>query len=153
MVTYYHRFLPGIAGILAPLHELLKGRPRKLTWNPIAEAAFQNAKRALTKATNLTFPDGKAPLQLVTDASGVAVGAALQQMTTNGPRPIAFFSKKLSPTEKRYSTFDRELLAAYLAVNHFKHLLEATPFQLLTDHLKLVHAITKKSDPQSAWQQ
>ena len=101
----------------------------------------------------LSFPQRNARLQLVTDANSIAVEAALQQLTTNGPKPIAFFSKKLSATERRYSTFDRELLAAYLAVNHFKHHLEATPFQLLTDHLPLVHAITKKSDPQSARQQ
>ncbi|XP_066947035.1 uncharacterized protein [Macrobrachium rosenbergii] len=43
------------------------------------------------------------------------------------PHPFAFFSKKLSPTEARYSTFDRELLAAYVAVRHFKFLLEGGP--------------------------
>ena len=101
----------------------------------------------------LSYPDPDAPIQLVTDASAVAVGAALQQNTRSGPKPLAFFSKKLSPAEQRYSTFDRELLAVYLAVNHYKHLLEAIPFEILTDHLPLIHAINKRTDPQSSRQQ
>ena len=73
MVTYYHRFLPGIADILSPLHDLLHGHPRTLKWNHAAEAAFSNAKQALARATMLTYPDPKAPLQLVTDASANAM--------------------------------------------------------------------------------
>nr|VZI26538.1 unnamed protein product [Spirometra erinaceieuropaei] len=49
------------------------------------------------------------------DASNVAVGAVLQQSLPDSTVPLAFFSKKLSKAETCYSTFGRELLAAYLA--------------------------------------
>ena len=153
LITFYHRFLPNIATTLAPLNELLKGKPKLLTWNSDADAAFNNSKQALANATLLTFPAPNAELQLVTDASDVAVGAVLEQRINGQPAPLAFYSKKLSNTERRYSTFDRELLAVYLATKHFKHLLEGQQFQILTDHLPLVHAFSKKTDPHSSRQQ
>lgn len=155
MVTYYHRFLPGIAHILSPLNNTLKGneKKKKLMWNPQLEKSFNDVKAAISRAVLLSFPTSDACLQLVTDASDNAIGAALQQMTNNGPAPIAFFSKKLSPAESRYSTFDRELLAVHAAIRHFRHFLEAVPFEVFTDHMPLVDAIKKKSDPVSKRQQ
>ena len=155
MVTYYHRFLPGIAHILAPLHGALKGKlkQKKLSWNPALQKSFDTAKEAVSKAVLLSFPTRDARLQLHTDASDVAIGAALQQMTPHGPAPIAFFSRKLSDTEQRYCTFDRELLAVYAAIRHFRHFVEAVPFEIFTDHMPLVDAIKKKSDPVSKRQQ
>ncbi|XP_037557598.1 uncharacterized protein LOC119434526, partial [Dermacentor silvarum] len=47
------------------------------------------------------------------DASDIAIGAVLQQLNDGTWHPTAFFSKKLTPTERRYSTFGRELLAVY----------------------------------------
>ena len=56
----------------------------------------------------------------MTDAfNNTAVGAVLQQLIDNTYRPIAFFSKTLKPQETRYSTFNRELLAVYLAIKTF----------------------------------
>jgi hypothetical protein len=60
---------------------------------------------------------------------------------------LAFFSHKLSTAETRYSTFDRKLLAAYLAVCHFRFYLEGRPLTLFTDHKPLVTAISKSSTP------
>jgi hypothetical protein len=68
-------------------------------------------------------------------------------------QPLAFFSKKLSPTQARYSTFDRELLIAFSAVRHFRFLLEGLQFNILTDHKPLVAAISRVSLPWSARQQ
>ena len=92
---------------------------------------------------------------MVTDASATHVGAALQQWSSLGAggawQPLAFYSKKLSET--RYSTFDRELLGAYLAVRHFRFALEGCQFCLLTDHKPLCAALRRVSPPWSAHQQ
>ena len=53
----------------------------------------------------------------------------------------------------RYSTFDRELLAVFLAVRHFRFLLDGRPFSVHTDHKPLVAAISKQRTPFSARQQ
>ena len=92
-------------------------------------------------------------LVLSTDASDIAIGAVLEQVLHGTKQPLTFFSKKLLPTESRYSTFNRELLAVYTAVRHFRHLIKGSSFTIHTDHLPLVHAFTKKSDSHSARQQ
>ncbi|KAK2578263.1 hypothetical protein KPH14_000527, partial [Odynerus spinipes] len=71
----------------------------------------------------LTHPAESAPLLLTTDASDMAIGASFEQILEGIPTN-SFFSRKLRPAELNYSAYDRELLAMYAAVKHFKYLLE-----------------------------
>ncbi|BHF59506.1 hypothetical protein SprV_0100246500 [Sparganum proliferum] len=119
MVNFYRRFLPNCADLMLPLTNLLSGPKGPLELRGHALTAFERIKTSLTDATLLTHPAPEASLSLMVDASTVAVGAVLQQHINDSTRPLAFFSKKLSPAETRYSTFGRELLAIYLAVKHF----------------------------------
>ena len=64
----------------------------------------------------------------------------------------SFFSRKLTDTETRYSTFDRELLAVVAALHHFCFLLEGRSFHVLTDHKPLVFALHRARDAWSARQ-
>ena len=146
LVNFYHRFLPGCARILHPLNELLSNTNEELHWDDDAIAAFSEIKDTLAQAALLTHPKPGAPLCLVTDASDKAVGAILQQRLDGIWQPISFFSKKLKPAETRYSAFDRELLAVYLAIKHFRHLVEGQQFYVLTDHKPLVYALSSRSD-------
>ncbi|XP_064081976.1 uncharacterized protein LOC135198336 [Macrobrachium nipponense] len=93
------------------------------------------------------------PLRFTTDASNIACRAVLERMVQDIPQPLSFFSRKLSPPETRYSTFDCELLAVYQAVHHFCYLLEGAPFTIRTDHCPLVHAFTKAGNARSVRQQ
>ena len=93
-------------------------------------------------APNVTFI-------LTCDASDFAVGASLEQIVDGIVRPIAFFSKKLDNTQKNYSTYDRELLGIYLAVKHFRYMLEGRQFLIRTDHKPLVYAFQQKLDKAS----
>jgi hypothetical protein len=124
LINFYCWFLPAIAGVLKPLTDLLRGASKKLLWSSAADAAFTNAKTALVAAAPLSHPAPGAVLSLAVDASDTHVGGVLQQLQGRSWQPLAFFSKKLSPTQARYSTFDSELLAAFSAVRHFRFLLE-----------------------------
>jgi hypothetical protein len=77
----------------------------------------------------------------------------MQQKSGNHWRPLGFFSHKLTDTESRYSTFDRELLAAFATIRHFCHFCEGRSFQLWTDHKPLVTALSRVSVPLSPRQQ
>ena len=82
------------------------------------------------------------------------MGAALQQQIAGGAlRPLGYFSKKLESPEQRYSAFDRELLAVYLAIRHFRWALEGRRFYVLTDHKPLTFALHRLSDAWSAREQ
>ena len=119
MINFHHRFIPASARIMAPIYQALKGKPSKFQWTEELHLAFTNAKQALVHSTLLHRPQKHAPLALTVDASSIAVGGVLEQLIDNVWQPLAFFSRQLRKPETKYSAFDRELLALYLAVRHF----------------------------------
>ena len=170
MVNFYNRFIPNAAKIMKPLYEAtmaencrkqkngkeracteLKTSKKLIEWNDEMRKAFLEAKTALAKATILRHPRPGAEIALSTDASGEAIGAVLQQRPKEGGdwEPLAYFSKKLNPPERKYSAFDRELLAVYLGVRHFRHYLEGRDFPIFTDHRPLTFAMAKAAEPWS----
>ena len=154
MVNFYRRFLPHVAATLFPLTEALKGgRSVALIWTPECESAFNSAKNALATAAELSHPVSGAPLSLSTDASSTHVGAALHQVVGGVFQPLSFFSAKLKEPETRYSTFDRELLAIFSALRHFRFTVEGRPVTVYTDHLPLITALGRVRPPWSQRQQ
>jgi cleavage and polyadenylation specificity factor subunit 1 len=69
------------------------------------------------------------------------VGAVLQQAEGSHWRPLALFKKKLEAVQSKFSAFNRELWAAYLAVPHFRFLLEGRQFMLWSNHKPLSYAL------------
>ncbi len=124
-----------------------------MEWTVSAQEALQNAKRLLVAAVLLQPPAPNAELSLATDASDTHIRGVMQQKSGDHWRPLGFFSRKLTDTESRYSTFDSELLAAHAAIKHFRHFCEGQAFQLWTDHKPLVTAISHVSAPISPRQQ
>ena len=145
LINFYHRFIPNCAQLLQPLNNLLSTCSDKtIQWTQPAIKALDNTKQALATATLLFRAKLDAPTCIMTDALDVAVGAVLQQFIIDQWCPIAFFSTKLKPAETRYSAFERELLAIYLAIKHFRHFVEGRQFHVITDHKPLTFALTSK---------
>ncbi|GBN92670.1 Retrovirus-related Pol polyprotein from transposon 297 [Araneus ventricosus] len=107
--TFQRRFAPNAARTQAVLNAYLKGAKKNdktpITWTEEAKNAFEKCKHDLAEATVLYHVN--ATLAIVVDASDNAVGAALQQQVTTGWQPLAFYSKSLSPAQRRYSAYDR----------------------------------------------
>lgn len=78
------------------------------------------------------------PQTLQISRSGQSVG--------NEWQPLGFFSRKLSGAQTRYSAYDRELLAAYLAARHFIHAIEGRFVTLRTDHRPLLFMFSQKAE-------
>lgn len=149
LINYYHRFIPNCAMILQPLNALLshpQNNSKTLVWSDATSESFEGIKSALANTTLLVHPELNAPTCIKTDASDVAVGAVLQQYIQGQWLPISYFSRALKNAETRYSTFDRELLAIYLAVKHFRYFVEGRQFYILTDHKPLTYALATHSD-------
>jgi hypothetical protein len=128
MVNFYRRFTPGSAVVLEPLTTALKGGKKTLPWSPHLDAAFNKSKQVLALA--LAHPAPDANIAVATVASDTHIGGALHQQVRGSWQPLGFFSCKLNIAETKYSTFDRELLAAAQAIRHFRHILEGRDFQL-----------------------
>ena len=124
MVNFYRKFTSGTALLLRPLTDFLKGDPKAFSWSPEMASPFSVAKTALALVPALVHPDSFAKISLAIDSSDSHVGAVFQQLVHSSWAPLAFFSRKLSSANSRYSAFDRELLAAYSAVRHFCVLLK-----------------------------
>lgn len=142
MVNFYRFFLPHAAETQMILYEFLKGKGKKenkpIEWSDESKIAFEKCKSDLSEVTILSYPRTNSKLSIMVDASNVALGAVVQQLNNGHWQPLSFFSRKLTDTERNYSTYDRELLAAYAAIRHFKHLVEGREFIhyfLTTSHL------------------
>ncbi|KAK3510314.1 hypothetical protein QTP70_001363 [Hemibagrus guttatus] len=155
--NFYRRFIRGYSSVTSPLTNLLRNKPKSLTWTPTALQAFDTLKQAFTTAPLLVHPDPERPFVVEVDASTTGVGAVLSQQQGKPLRlhPCAFFSRKLNPAEANYDIGNRELLAVKLALEEWRHWLEGAkhPFTVLTDHknLEYLRAAKRLNPRQARW--
>ena len=76
------------------------------------------------------------------------MGAILEQQEDTGEWVVvSSWSRKLTPCQQRYSTTDREWLAAVQCVTRvWRHWLLGRNFELRTDHAALREMLTKKGE-------
>ncbi len=127
MVQNYRDMWAKHSEMLAPLTDLLgECRETKATkrngtkkkpwrWDSIHQQVFDNVKSTITKEEVLVYPDFTKPFEIYTDASTMQSGAVI----TQGNRPIAFFSRKLSEAQTKYSVTKIELLAIVETLKEF----------------------------------
>lgn len=148
ILNFYRRFIPHAAEEQAPLHDLLAGPKVKgshpISWTPELLQVFASCKASIVRCTLLAHPVMNAPLALVTDASNSALGAVLQQLVDEVWQPLAFFSKKMNKAQCQYSAYDRELLAVYESVKHFRFMVEGRHFVIYTDHKPITFAFQQR---------
>ncbi|KAL0168471.1 hypothetical protein M9458_036693, partial [Cirrhinus mrigala] len=151
----YRRFIHIYICITAPLTNLLKGKPKSLSWTSEATSAMKTLQQAFTSAPLLVHPDPQKPFVVKVDALTSGVGAVLSQQQGNPPQlhPCAFFSRKLSPAEQNYDIGNGELLAIKLALEEWRHWLEGArhPFVVYVDHRNLEYLQeAKRLNPRQA---
>ena len=78
----------------------------------------------------LAYPDFTKPFDIYTDASTKQLGAVI----TQDNRPIAFFSRKLSGAQSKYTVTELELLAIVETLKEFKGMLWGQRLNVYTDH-------------------
>lgn len=156
ILNTYKRFIKHATHKQLELRKLIPGNRkndnRRVEWNALAKEAFEDCKKSLAESTLLNFPVESAPMALKVDASDFAAGASLEQFVDDHWQPLGFYSEKFNDAQKKYSTFDRELTAIYMAIKYFRHHLEERQFKILTDHRPITGAMNKKSDNYTARQ-
>lgn len=146
-MTFLSRFLPNLTTTTFPLRDLLK-KNVAFDWSDRHRQAFAKLKEQVSETKALGYFDIKDRTRVVTDASGVGLGAVLIQFNAeNVPRVIYYASKSLSDCEKRFSTTEKEALALVWGVERFKMYLLGVEFELETDHQPLVTIFGKHSKP------
>lgn len=126
--------------------------PKKLLWKEECEEAFDKLRSCLSSEKVLILPDFTKQFILDTDACNIGVGALLGQLINGVIRPVAYFSKHLSPAQKRYSTTQKELLAIVLSCEHFHQYLYGKSFEVFSDHQPLSWVLSnKKLNSMARW--
>ncbi|UYV66478.1 K02A2.6-like [Cordylochernes scorpioides] len=144
MVNHLGRFVENLSEIVAPLNQLLvKGQD--FVWDCSQERAFRKLKELLTTQPILAAYDVRKPTMVSSDASSYGLGAVLKQEGKNGIwRPVAYSSRTMTPTEKRYAQIEKEALAITWACERFQDFLLGKRFRIETDHKPLIPLFSTK---------
>ena len=138
LTGYYRRFIAQYAEHSFHLTEATrKSAPDRVIMSDIMCDEYFYLQQALCVIPSLTLPLPSDSFVLQTDASQVGLGAVLSVMRDGVQLPVAFYSKKLLPQERRYSATELEGLAVVASITHFSPYLITHPFVVETDHRAL----------------
>ena len=85
--------------------------------------------------TILAYPDFSKPFHIYTEANAYQLGAVIVQ---NG-KPLAFYSCKLTPVQRNYTTMEREILSIYETLRKYCNILLGQELHIYTDHKNLLY--------------
>jgi transposase InsO family protein len=127
---------------MAPLYRLtsLKG---DLKWKPENEDTRQKVISILTSDPVLMIFDPQHQVELHTDASSLGYGGILFQVVNGKRHVVAYFSKRTSPAESKYHSYELETLAVVNSIKHFRQYLQGRNFTVVTDCNSLKSSQTK----------
>ena len=143
VINQLGKFSPNTAELSAPLHTLLSTN-QAWFWGPDQDRAFNQLKTELTTPHILTMYDPKAQTKISADASSFGLGAVLLQAKGTSWHPVAYASRSMTSTERRYAQIEKEALAITWACEKFSSYIIGNQILLETDHKPLVPLLTYK---------
>ena len=140
LFSYYRRFVLNFAKMSEPIVALTKKYAR-FKWSEEAQRAFEFMKESLTIIPQLAYPDLSKRFILYTDASDTATGACLVQEYEEAAevyeKSLYFLSHKLSPTQCRWSTLEKECWAIHHALQKMHSWISCSQILVRTGHQPL----------------
>ncbi|UYV73303.1 K02A2.6-like [Cordylochernes scorpioides] len=145
MVNYLGKFIPNLADKLQPLNSLLSTK-NEWVWDEPQKKSFNLLKQELVSRPNLALFDPSRTTIVSADASSFGIGGVLRQEQPDGSlKPIAYVSRTLSETEKRYSQIEKEGLAIVWTCDRLKDYVTGIDIHIETYHKPLIAIFTSKS--------
>lgn len=148
--NFYRRFIPRFSQVVARLTDLTgsKANVESGLKEKQAKDAFARLRKLFSSAPFLLHFDFAKPRVIQVDASAYAVSGILSQHSEDGDlRPVAYYSKKLSPTEQRWQVHDQELGAIIFCFQEWRAWLMGSkdPIIVLSDHANLRYFMTSQA--------
>lgn len=168
IIQYYRDLWHRRTDLLAPLTDLVaecgstkaskrkrkdgtkRKPPKPWHWDDLHQKAFDEIKKIIARDVILAYPsyEEDVPFIIYTDASSRQLGGVITQKN----RPLAFFSRKLTETQQRYTVTDQELLSIVELLKEFKGMLLGQRIIIYTDHINLTRDnIGQSSDRTRRW--
>ena len=144
LVNHLMKFCPNLAEKTKPLRDLLK-KERAWVWDTAQQEAFQQLKADMASNQVLALYDPEKETMVSSDASSFGLGAVLMQKQPSGEmRPVAYASRSMTETERRYAQIEKEALANIWALEHWAEFLIGMRFKMKTDHKPLIPLFSTK---------
>ena len=136
LCTIYWWFVPNFASLVSRFYELTK-QNRVFECNKKQEGFFQTLSKRLSTAPMLAYPIPGSTFILNMHVSGFAVGGVLSQVIDGHEKVVAYYSQKISYTERNYCVPWRELPALVKCIKHFHKYLYGQRLWGRIDHAAL----------------
>lgn len=146
LTSWFNKFISNYATLVEPLRQMLRANVQiALQWSPVTGEIFEKLKQMLVQSPVLAIYDPLRPTFISTDASDYGLGAVLTQFHPDGvERVIAFASRTLTTSERKYSAVEKEALACVWAVERWSIYVLGHRFTLRTDHQALTTLLSTK---------
>ncbi|KAE8701067.1 hypothetical protein F3Y22_tig00110548pilonHSYRG00105 [Hibiscus syriacus] len=124
---------------------------RSISGNYMYLGAFKRIKEAMGSELVLVFLDYTKRFEIFIDAFNVSIGGILMQ----DGHLVAFKSRKLNETEKRYSIHEKEMTTVVHCLRIWRHYLLGSWFVVFIDNVANSYFLTQKklSPKQAGWQE
>ena len=158
----FRNFIPNLGEKLIPFYQLLR-KGADFEAKETHCIALETVKKDLLEATEMTLRLPKPGLQyvLLCDASYYGSGFVLmvedyvtgKQSKEKVYAPVSFGSQLCTTAQLKFSTYYKEFLALYFALDQFSHYIWASshPVIVLTDNRSLTNFFHSKAIPPSLW--
>jgi hypothetical protein len=133
LASYYRKFIKNFVKIATPLTNLLNKSGVTYEWEGACDEAFETLKGILVKAPMLKLLDFDKDFEIHSNASDFAIGGVLVQEG----KPMAFESKKLSGTERKWPTHKKEMWAVIHCLKTWGHYIGSKDVVVWTDNVTL----------------
>ncbi|GFY16456.1 retrovirus-related Pol polyprotein from transposon 297 [Trichonephila clavipes] len=134
LTGYFRKFIPAYSVIAKPLSDILR-KDTPFNFDVKQKASFDELKRLLCQKPVLGIYRQKCETQIHSDASIDGLAAALLQRSSddNSLHPIYYMSRKTSEMERKYTSYEIEVLAIIESLKKFKVYILGMPFKIITD--------------------
>ncbi|GFT22257.1 retrovirus-related Pol polyprotein from transposon 17.6 [Trichonephila clavipes] len=145
LTGYFRKFIPAYSVIAKPLSDLLR-EDTPFNFDVKQKASFDELKRLLCQKPVLGIYRQNCETEIHTDASIDGLAAVLLQRfpDDNSLHPIYYMSRKTSETERKYTSYELEVLAIIEALKKFKVYILGMPFKIITDCNAFTKTMSKK---------
>ena len=137
-VNYLDKFIERKAELQGPITQLTQ-QNAAFVWETPQQEAFERLKVVISSSPVLSYFDNDKSTVLNVDSSSTGLGGVVMQ----DGKPIAYGSRTLTESEKRYANIEREMLAIAWGAEKFHTYLYGRKVVVETDH-KPLEAIFKK---------
>ncbi|KAI0998222.1 hypothetical protein K3495_g9972 [Podosphaera aphanis] len=153
--SYLRCLIKDFSKLAGPLTDQSVGpKNQPVTLSPQSIESWKTIKQSMISMPLLQKFDWRLPIVIETDASQYFIGAAILQPHLHRSQdnrsflhPVAYFSRKLNPTQQRYSAQERELLCILQSLQHWRHWVEGGDVTIITDRESLKYIRSKTEQP------